>query len=98
MKKKPITPRSKIRRCLRQLILQSRERSAALKMTKYKCIQCGIKQSAAKGKVVKLECHHDPPLTEKWEEVINIISELLASPQYPLCEDCHKEVEERKKL
>lgn len=87
--KKPNTPRSQIKNCLRQLVLRSRERAKALKDTGYCCTDCGIKQSKAKGKEVKIQVHHDPPLEDQWEEVIDRVVELLASPQYPLCCPCH---------
>jgi len=90
-RKKPNTPRSKIKACLRQLTLRSRERSTALKTSGYKCVDCDIKQSKAKDKEVAIEVHHDPPLKDRWEEIIDLIADLLASPQYPLCKNCHHE-------
>ena len=36
----------------------SKERSTALRSSECHCEECGIKQSAAKGKEVKLEVHH----------------------------------------
>ena len=89
MKKKPNTPRSKIRAALRQLWMRSRERAAALKATGYCCKDCGIKKSVAKGKEVSLNVHHDPPIN--WDGIIDIIQErILDVPQYPLCKECHK--------
>lgn len=88
-RKKPNTPRSRVKAFLRKLWLHSRERAKALKDAKYKCTECGVKQSAAKGRVVKLEVHH---LTEiEWEELIDLVYEkLLDMPQTPLCIPCHK--------
>ena len=87
-KKQPNTPNSRITACLRQLWLRSRERAKALKDHEYKCAKCGVKQSVAKGKEVKLQVHHDPPIV--WGEIRQDIREkLLDVPQYPLCKDCH---------
>lgn len=86
----PNTPRSKVRAAIRQLWLRSRERAKSLKETGYCCKKCGIKQSVAKGREVKLEVHHDPPID--WDGIIDLIFErILNVPQYPLCKDCHKE-------
>jgi len=94
MKKKPNTPRSRVKNALRQLWLRSRERAAALKSTGNCCDNCGIKQSVAKGRVVKLQVHHDPAIN--WDGVVDLIFErLLNAPQYPLCEACHKEEHEK---
>jgi len=90
-RKKPNTPRSHVKHCLRQLTLRSRERAAALKATGYCCSDCGVKQSKAKGREVAIQVHHDPPLADKWESVIDEIMDLLASPQFPLCKSCHDE-------
>lgn len=96
-KKQPNTPKSKIRAAIRQLWLRSRERAAALKASGYRCVDCGVKQSVAKGRVVKIEVHHDPPID--WAGILQLIfDKILNVPQYPLCKDCHKErhqIEER---
>ena len=82
------TPRSKIRSALRQLWLRSRERATALKATGYCCTECGVKQSKAKGKEVKIQVHHDPPID--WDGILDLIIErLLSVPQMPLCKSCH---------
>jgi predicted HNH restriction endonuclease len=87
-RKLPTTPRSKIRATLRKLWLQSRERAKALKASGYKCVDCGAKQSRAKGKEVYIEVHHEPPID--WTGIIDLIIErLLDVPQFPLCKDCH---------
>lgn len=88
-RKKPNTPRSQIKQALRKLTLISRERTTALRSTGYRCIDCGVKQSKAKGREVKIEVHHDPPLADRWESVIDEIADLLESPQFPLCKTCH---------
>lgn len=88
-KKKPYTPNSRITACLRQLWLRSRERAKALKDHRYQCAKCGAKQSVAKGREVKLQVHHDPPID--WGEIrLDIRKKLLDVPQYPLCKDCHE--------
>jgi predicted HNH restriction endonuclease len=90
MKRKPTTPRSKIRSALRQLWMRSRERAAALKGTGYCCAECGIKQSVAKGREVKMQVHHDPQID--WDGIAEIIeTRILRANQYPLCEKCHAE-------
>jgi len=89
-KKKPNTPRSRIKNALRKLWMCSRERAKALKDTGYRCKNCGVKQSTAKGREVKLQVHHDPPID--WDGVFDLIEgRLLRVNQYPLCEECHEE-------
>lgn len=88
-KKQPNTPRSRIRAAIRQVWLRSRERAKSIKDAGRCCTDCGIKASVAKGKVVKLEVHHDPPI--EWNGIIDLIFDrVLNVPQYPLCKDCHK--------
>jgi hypothetical protein len=41
-KRKPSTPRSKVRAALRQLWLRSRERAAACKAESYTCEECNV--------------------------------------------------------
>lgn len=95
-RKKPNTPRSRVKNTLRQLWLRSRERAAALKKASYCCTECGIKQSTAKGHEVKLEVHHDPMVN--WDGIVDLIIErLLQVPQYPLCKGCHKALHEKLK-
>ena len=52
------TPNSRIRQALRLLWMRSRERSQALQNTGYCCAMCGVKQSKAKGREVRLDVHH----------------------------------------
>jgi len=88
-RKLPNTPRSRIRAALRQLWLRSRERAKALKDSGYRCVDCGVKQTAAKGKKLTLEVHHEPKID--WDGILDLIAErLLNVPQVPLCKDCHK--------
>jgi len=90
-KRLPNTPRSKIRACLRQLWLRSRERAAVLKRDSYCCQACGVKQSTAKGKEVSVEVHHLSLID--WEYLIDLVYErLLQTPEdmTTLCKECHK--------
>jgi hypothetical protein len=91
MKRKPNTPRSRVRSALRQLWLRSREHQAALKLAGRKCELCGIKASVAKGKEVKLQVHHRDGVSN-WEKVLKLIyDELLVGPEklQVLCKKCH---------
>lgn len=91
-RKMPNTPRSRIRACLRQLWLRSRERAAALKRDKYTCVRCGVKQSKAKGKEVFVQVHHLNGIPN-WETVIDVIcAHILCNPSelITLCQDCHE--------
>ena len=90
-KKLLTTPRSRVRAALRQLWLRSRERAAALKLAGYKCAECGVKQSRAKGKEVYVEVHHTKGIN--WDGLIDLIfKRLLQEPKKytVLCKDCHK--------
>jgi DNA-directed RNA polymerase subunit RPC12/RpoP len=93
-RKKPFTPRSRVRGILRGIILRSRERLKIMKDAGYKCADCGAKQSAAKGRVVKVQCHHDPVID--LEPIIDAILEILKAPQVPLCTDCHDKIDHEK--
>ena len=98
-KKSLNTPRSRVRSCLRQLWLRSRERAFALKRDGYSCRMCGVKQSKAKGREVSVEVHHKEGITN-WEEVIDCIyKSILCNPEHleTLCGECHKKMEEGKK-
>lgn len=91
-RKKPVTPRSKVRQALRLLWLRSRERAEALKQDKYTCRGCGAKQSRAKGKEVYVEVHHQNGV-DNWELLIDMVyKSLLCHPDdlITLCECCHK--------
>ena len=90
-RKLPTTPRSRVRAALRQVWLRSRERAAALKREGNCCERCGRKQSAAKGRELKLEVHHREGID--WDGVIDLVIErILVDPSHleVLCKDCHK--------
>lgn len=99
-KRMPTTPRSRVRAALRNVWLRSRERAAAIKREGGCCEVCGVKQSAAKGKEVKLEVHHNN-LVVNWEHIIDTVyRHLLCSPDHltVLCKSCHHEVHEKGEL
>lgn len=92
MKRKPGTPRSRVRSALRQLWLRSRERAAALKRDQYTCWRCQRKQSKARGKEFKVGVHHMKGIGN-WEVVIDLVfAEILCNPTIlkTLCDECHK--------
>ena len=87
-RKKESTPRSRVKNSLRQLWLRSRERAKVIKEHSNTCMECGVKGSVAKGREVKIQVHHDPPID--WDGVVDLIYErILNCNQYPLCKDCH---------
>jgi predicted HNH restriction endonuclease len=89
--KKPYTPASRIRQALRLVWLRSRERGDALKNTGYRCSVCGVHQSAAKGREVRLDVHHLDGCD--WEGVIETVRrKILQTPDRltPLCQACHQ--------
>ncbi|MBI9081909.1 MAG: HNH endonuclease [Pseudodesulfovibrio sp.] len=91
-KRKPETPRSKIKAALRMLFLRSRERAAALKAAGYCCERCGVKQSTAKGREVKVEVHHKDGVLN-WDEIyLAVYDHMLCDPgkMEVLCKECHK--------
>ena len=91
-KKKPSTPRSRVKAALRKLWLTSRERASAIKRDGYTCQKCGVKQSRAKGNEVYIECHHCDGV--EWEFLIDeVFRVLLVDPERleTLCKKCHKE-------
>ena len=93
-RKQANTPRSRIRSAIRQLWMKSRERAKVLKNSGYCCVQCGLKQSRAKGKEVSIQVHHVGGISI-WEEVIDLIAKnILETEQVPLCKDCHKKEHE----
>jgi hypothetical protein len=93
-KRKPSTPRSKVRAALRQLWLRSRERAAACKAESYTCEECNVKQSKAKGKEVAIEVHHRDMKVE-WDYLIDeVFRVLLVHPDrlQVLCKACHEKI------
>jgi 5-methylcytosine-specific restriction endonuclease McrA len=90
MSKLPYTTNSIIKHSLRTLWMRSRERAAAMKETNYCCAYCGIKQSTAKGKEVRLDVHHMDGID--WSGICDFIrTRLLQTPDRlaPICRPCH---------
>lgn len=84
------TPRSSIKNAIRALWLRSRERATALKREGYCCERCGIKQSAAKGREVKIEVHHRRGID--WDGITDLVAErVMQTPEdyEVLCKRCH---------
>jgi len=95
MRRKLTTPRSQVRSALRRLWLRSRERQAALKRDRYTCQECGVKQSRAKGREMKVEVHHVEGVLN-WELMFDYVyRHLLCDPKYleTLCKECHEREE-----
>lgn len=91
-KRSPFTTNTRIKSALRKLFLTSRERAAAMKRDNYSCVECGAKQSRAKGKEVYCEVHHIESILN-WEELYESIRKyLLCDPEHleTKCKDCHK--------
>jgi hypothetical protein len=84
------TPRSTIKGTLQRLFVRSRERSTAMKRTGYTCDECGLKQSTAKGREVKL-CVHHMDLAKLNELTDKVYEWLLHRPErlQPLCKEHH---------
>jgi hypothetical protein len=92
-RKKPSTPRSKVRAALTMLFLRSRERAAAVKRDQNTCQICKAKGSKAKGREVATVVHHINGAHK--DEIINLIYEkLLCDPNFllTLCNKCHVEL------
>ena len=96
MRKKPTTPRSRVKAAMRQLWLRSRERQAALKKAGRCCERCGVKASTAKGHEQKLEVHHVDGIN--WDGLVDMfIRRVLPSIDRleVLCPQCHDDEHHR---
>lgn len=99
MNKKPKQPRpvlttkSQIVHALRRhLWLNSNERSACLKRDGYRCLDCGGKQSTAKGREFKVEVDHINEIGDQWDKLVEAIRRHLLVPHDQLetvCKPCH---------
>ena len=89
-RKVPYTPVSRIVNGIRRVWLTSRERLSALKREGYTCERCGVKQSAAKGREVKVVVHHRNGID--WNGIAELVRErVLVDPAEleVLCKSCH---------
>ena len=85
------TPKIIIVHNLRLLWMRSKERSEALKRSKYCCEACGVKKSAKKGFEQKIEVHHKQGVCN-WDKIIEVIREQLlcdVNKLQCLCPECH---------
>jgi 5-methylcytosine-specific restriction endonuclease McrA len=97
--RKAATPRSQVRSALRRMWAWSRERRAALKRDNYSCVECGAKQSKAKGREVRVEVDHLDGI--EWEQMIDYIyRHLLVSPDRleTVCKADHAKRTELRKI
>ena len=78
----------------KNLWLRSPERRDALKIAGYSCERCGVKQSVAKGREVKVDVHHKNGIPKKaWALLYRIVKKYITpSPENieVLCVSCHK--------
>ena len=61
-----------------------------IKLKGYKCERCGVKQSKAKGREVKIQVHHKQGID--WSGITDLVIErLLPDPKKLecLCKECH---------
>jgi len=85
------TSKSQIVHALRMMWFRSRERSEAMKRTKYCCEKCGVKASTAKDHPQKIEVHHKNGIKDR-DKIIEAIREQLFCPSddlQVLCPTCH---------
>lgn len=74
-----------------------RERSGALQRDEYSCVKCGVKQSKAIGKEVKVEVHHKKEID--WSIIDDVKSKVYhtVDDYETLCKDCHNEIHPERK-
>jgi len=99
VRKKPTTPRSRVKAALRRLWLTSRERAAVIKAESNTCEECNRKGSVAKGREVPIEVHHLSGID--WDFLIDeVFRVLLVHPDKlkVLCKECHKKITEAERI
>lgn len=91
MKKLPITPKSRIRACLRRLFLYSRERANVLRRarafpSKYLCSKCNRLHD-----IERVRVHHVAGISN-WETIFQTVREMLLNEKdmVVLCRECHE--------
>ena len=93
------TPDGALRSWLRRGVwMKSFEKSYALRRESYCCEHCGVKNSRAKGKKVRVIVHHNKMIN--WDKIFKVLrAELLVSPNQLtcLCDECHKLEHQRMK-
>ena len=85
----PATVRA--RSAVRRAWMRSKERGLALKRDGYTCQSCGVKQSAAKGREVRVVVHHVDEV--RWGGTLQEMAEDMfcdAGRLLTLCVACHK--------
>lgn len=94
-KKPKRTTTSSVKSFIRRAWLRSPERSQALKSAGYSCEECGVKQSKAKGREVKVEVHHLDGIN--WQGIAEKLkNQVFCDPEKleVRCVDCHKKIHE----
>lgn len=89
-RKKPSTPRSRVKNAIRMVWLRSRERAAAIKLANNSCAICFRKGSKAQGREVLINVHHKDGID--WDGIVDIIFlRVLQKPENytVVCKECH---------
>lgn len=78
-KKKPKTPRDKVRNAIMRIWFYSRERKECLRIHGKDCVECGEPYK---------EIHHIKRID--WDRILTVIyEEILNLNTIPLCKECH---------
>jgi len=93
------TPDTMLRSWLRRWVWSKCcEKSYTNRREGYCCEHCGVKNSRAKGKEVRVIVHHQKLIN--WDKIFKVLRrELLVSPNQLtcLCDECHKAEHKRMK-